>query len=54
MEELRQKIAEVINEAPLPFEAKVYVLRDVMHEVESVYRAELIARNKPKEEPDGI
>ncbi len=38
MEELRKKIAELINNSELPFECKYYVLKDVFNEVNNLYR----------------
>lgn len=46
MEEFRLQITEMINQTALPFEAKVYVMRDIMHEMETIYRAELERRSQ--------
>lgn len=51
MEEFRIALAETINSAQLPFEAKVYVLRDIVHEVEAVYKQEL-ERKRAKAESE--
>lgn len=37
MEELREKIIALINEAELPLDAKYYVLKDVFRDVDKTY-----------------
>lgn len=46
MEEFKQLLISTFNNNTLPFEAKVYVMRDIMHEMETIYRAELERRSQ--------
>ncbi len=48
MEELRIKLAEVLNDSNLPFECKFYILKDLFNEVNLMYR-DLLDQYKKEE-----
>lgn len=50
MEELKQKLTEVINGCQLPFEAIFYVVKDVYRDVNDIYIEMLKKKEVQKEE----
>lgn len=46
MENFKRQLISVINEADLPFEAKVYVLKDVYRELMDLYEQLLIQQHQ--------
>lgn len=50
--ELNQAIVTLINQADLPFDAKVFVVRSVHNEVENEYNKYLAVIKKTKEQTE--
>ena len=52
MEQLKNDILKVINDAKLPLDAKYYVVKDIYRDLEAIYYQNLIKLNQQEEKPD--
>ena len=50
MEELKNKLLQVVNESGLPLEAIYYVCKDFFRDVDDTYQQFLIKKQKENEE----
>lgn len=50
MEELKNKLLQVVNESGLPLEAVYYVCKDFFRDVDDTYQQFLIKKQKENEE----